>query len=130
MLRAVRENGEATDLGYVLRSTTTDDLNAFLAGPNEPEIAWLSPISQHEEAWFVGLRLNAGVQVAELEREFGARTVAAALAVLPGLQLDGLLTFADGWVRLTPQGRLLSNEVFQEFLGLTTEQEFAGPRER
>ena len=122
MLKAAAEDG-STDLGYVLRSTTTDNLNAFLSGSNEPETAWLSPASQHEEAWFLGLRLNAGVQVAELEREFGVHTVAPALSALPRLAEDGLLIAADGLVGLTPKGRLLSNEVFQEFLGLVPEQE-------
>ena len=57
---------------YVLRSTTTDDLAAYLQGSRPPEIAWLSPASQHEEAWFLGLRLNAGIRLAALEQEFGS----------------------------------------------------------
>ena len=123
MLKAALEVGESTDLSYVLRSTITDELDAFLTGPAEPETAWLSPASQHEEAWFLGLRLNTGVHVPELEREFGAETVAASLNALPRLQQDGLLSFADGFVRLTPKGQLLSNEVFQEFLGLAPGQD-------
>lgn len=123
MLRAAPEAGESTDLTYALRSTTHDDLNAFLSATTEPEMAWLSPASQHEEAWFLGLRLNAGVHIAQVEREFGADSVAAALRVLPRLQQDGLLSTADGTVRLTPKGQLLSNEVFQEFLGLAPARE-------
>ena len=56
---------------FVLRSTTTSDLKEFLAGPTPAETAWLSPARQHEEAWFLGLRLNRGVDVAALECEFG-----------------------------------------------------------
>lgn len=122
MLPAVRDSAEPSEPGYVLRSTTAGDLKSFLAGANQPEIAWLSPASQHEEAWFLGLRLNRGVEIAALEREFGDKPVAAALSVLPRLEEDGLVTVADGSVRLTPRGRLLSNEVFQEFLGLVPEQ--------
>jgi oxygen-independent coproporphyrinogen-3 oxidase len=117
--------------GYVLRSTTTDDLKAYLAGsePGPPrtglgpwggepaETAWLSPARQHEEAWFLGLRLNAGVDVAALEREFGRETVAPALEAVARLTEDGLLISDGKTVRLTPQGQLLSNDVFQEFLG-------------
>jgi oxygen-independent coproporphyrinogen III oxidase len=128
MLKAVPEKNEPTDRGYVLRSTTTDELDAFLQGANEPETAWLSPDSQHEEAWFLGLRLNAGVHVAELEYEFGVESVAAALMVIPRLEQDGLLTFANGRVRLTPKGQLLSNDVFQEFLGLAPEQKLTTPK--
>ena len=123
MLRAATEDRDAEDLGYVLRSSNTDDLTAYLAGEDHPETAWLSPVSQHEEAWFLGLRLNAGVQVAELECEFGARDVGAALHVVRELEKDELLTFANGLVRLTPRGRLLSNEVFQQFLGIAPDGE-------
>ena len=63
----------------VLRSTTTDDLKAFLAGTGIAETAWLSPARQHEEAWFLGLRMNVGVDVAALEREFGREMVEPAI---------------------------------------------------
>jgi oxygen-independent coproporphyrinogen-3 oxidase len=101
----------------VLRSATTDDLAEFLAGSQTADTAWLSPARQHEEAWFLGLRLNSGVEVATLEREFGRPMVAPALRVVPRLAESGLLTIA-ATVRLTTQGQLLSNEVFQEFLDL------------
>ncbi len=120
MLRAELEAGETSELDYVLRSAMTDDLNEFLAASSKAETAWLSPASQHEEAWFLGLRLNAGVEVAAIENEFGASAAAAAMQVVPRLEHDGLLSVAEGRVRLTPRGRLLSNEVFQEFLGLAS----------
>jgi oxygen-independent coproporphyrinogen-3 oxidase len=104
--------------GRVLRSTTTDDLKAYLAGAEPVETAWLSPARQHEEAWFLGLRLNAGVEVAAVEREFGPAMVAPALKVVARLVEAGLLVFDGKTVRLTARGRLLSNDVFQEFLGL------------
>jgi oxygen-independent coproporphyrinogen-3 oxidase len=106
---------------FVLRSTTTDDLGAYLAGTESAETAWLSPDRQHEEAWFLGLRLNAGVGPAALEAEFGGARVDPAQAVAIRLEQDGLLAIDRGTVRLTAQGRLLSNDVFQEFLGLERE---------
>ena len=114
---------ENTDgAGYVLRSTTTDDLGGFLDGPEPAETSWLSPARQHEEAWFLGLRLNAGVDVASLEREFGAKAVAQAMEIVRGLTEDGLLTSDGKTVRLTARGRLMSNDVFQEFLGLQADE--------
>jgi oxygen-independent coproporphyrinogen-3 oxidase len=104
--------------GYVLRSATGDDLGAFLERPRPVETAWLSPAQQHEEAWFLGLRLNAGVDVAALEQEFGAAMAARALEVAARQAEDGLLTVDGKTARLTARGRLLSNDVFQEFLGL------------
>jgi oxygen-independent coproporphyrinogen-3 oxidase len=102
----------------VLRSTTTSDLKAYFEAPEPVETTWLALEQQHEEAWFLGLRLNAGVEVAALQQEFGADTVAPALEAVARLVEDGLLAFDNGKVRLTPRGRLLSNDVFQEFLEL------------
>jgi len=49
--------------------------------------------------------------------------VRPALDVVSRLSADGMV-LSDGLrVRLTPQGRMLSNEVFQEFLGLDVEDE-------
>jgi oxygen-independent coproporphyrinogen-3 oxidase len=103
---------------YVLRAATTDDLKAYLAGPQAMETAWLSPARQHEEAWFLGLRMNAGVKVAAVEREFGRTLVAPALEEARRLAEDGLLSFDGETARLTARGRLFSNDVFQEFLDL------------
>ncbi len=102
----------------VVRSKTTDDLTAYLDGSNIAETAWLSLNHQHEEAWFLGLRLNDGVRIAALEEEFGCERVRPALNVVAKLAADGLVTSDHHRVCLTDQGRLLSNEVFQEFLGL------------
>ncbi|MGA3333626.1 MAG: radical SAM family heme chaperone HemW [Terracidiphilus sp.] len=100
----------------MLRATTTDDLKAYLAGAEMVETTWLAPARQHEEAWFLGLRLNAGVNVAALEREFGRAMVEPAMEIVARLVSDGLLTFDGERVRLTARGRLISNDVFQEFL--------------
>jgi len=105
----------------VLRAKTTDDLKEYLAGPRIVETAWLDRVQQHEEAWFLGLRLNAGVDVVALESEFGAELARPAVEVARRLALDGLLEFDGQRARLTSRGRLLSNEVFQEFLGEAAE---------
>ena len=105
----------------VLRSTTTCEMKAFLAGSEPVETTWLRPQQQHEEAWFLGLRLNEGVEVAAVEREFGPAMAAPALKVVRRLAEAGLVVFDGQRVRLTARGRLLSNEVFQEFLGLKAE---------
>ncbi|MGD0734105.1 MAG: radical SAM family heme chaperone HemW [Terracidiphilus sp.] len=122
MLREAPPAANCAASGYVLRSTTTDDLGAFLDGSELAETAWLSPARQHEEAWFLGLRLNAGVDVEALKREFGAEAVEQAMEVVERLADDGLLTSDGTRVCLTARGRLLSNDVFQEFLGVGSEQ--------
>ena len=109
-------SGPGSEDRFLLRSTMTSDLQAYLAGPQAGETAWLSPQRQHEEAWFLGLRMNEGIEVAALLRDFGPGPVGAALETAQRLAQDGLLDMEDGRVRLTARGRLLSNDVFQEFL--------------
>ena len=112
-----------TESGFVLRSTTTDDLKGYLEGLPAPETAWLSPERRHEEAWFLGLRLNGGVSVAAVREEFEDGLVAGALETMMRLSERDLLTFDGEIVRLTAQGRLLSNDVFQEFLAPVSAEE-------
>jgi oxygen-independent coproporphyrinogen-3 oxidase len=118
MLREALHAADSAEFASVLRSTATDDLAKYLANEPLAETAWLSPGQQHEEAWFLGLRLNAGVEVAALRQEFGPEMVVPAIEVVEQLVATGLLDSDGKTVRLTARGRLLSNEVFQEFLGL------------
>jgi oxygen-independent coproporphyrinogen-3 oxidase len=127
MLREALHAADTGGLGYILRATTTDDLTAYLAGPAPTETAWLSPDRLHEEAWFLGLRLNEGVDVPALEQKFGPEPVARAMKTVARLAADGLLTSNGNTVRLTAQGQLLSNEVFQEFLEFATEENLKTP---
>jgi len=113
MLRA------ASSQGFVLRSTTTDDLAAYLQASTPVETTWLSPEQQHEEAWFLGLRMNAGLDVAALMQEFGRALLSPALEAAGRLVEAGLLTSDGKTIRLTAQGQLLSNDAFQEFLELS-----------
>ena len=116
-LRAGAEpSNRRSELRYILRSKTTEDLKDYLSGPQAVETAWLSPERQQEEAWFLGLRLNGGVKLGALKREFGLEGVERALAVVERLAESGLVVSDGNTVRLTARGRMLSNDVFQEFL--------------
>jgi oxygen-independent coproporphyrinogen-3 oxidase len=100
----------------ILRATTTDDLQAYLAGTGTVETSRLGPAQQHEEAWFLGLRTNAGVNVTALLAEFGEELLEPAIETVRRLAEDELLVFDGEHARLTARGRLISNDVFQEFL--------------
>jgi oxygen-independent coproporphyrinogen-3 oxidase len=69
-----------------------------------------------EESFFLGLRLNRGVSLPALTAQFGDAAVSSYDAVIAELVPDGLLEAASDRLRLTPRGRLLSNEVFAQFL--------------
>jgi oxygen-independent coproporphyrinogen-3 oxidase len=107
---------EEAGRGLILRATTTSDLPAYLAGTGAMETEWLTAAQQHEEAWFLGLRMNAGVDVATLRAEFGEELLDPALETVARLATDELLVFDGARARLTARGRMISNEVFQEFL--------------
>lgn len=103
--------------GDVLRFSTTDNLDAYLDGPGWGEPRWLARQGEMEEAWFLGLRLNEGVSLAAMRREFSASAVREFFSTIAGLEDENLVTFTDGdRVALTAHGRLLSNEVFGRFL--------------
>jgi oxygen-independent coproporphyrinogen-3 oxidase len=118
MLHEISPAQNSAAPGRILRTTTTDDLKAFFEASEPVESSWLTPAQQHEEAWFLGLRMNAGVNLGTLEQEFSAAMVEPALQVVGRLVETGLLFCAGQTVQLTAQGRQLSNDVFQEFIGL------------
>ncbi len=103
-------------LPYLLRTKTTEDLKDYLGGSELAEFTWLSVERQMEEAWFLGLRLTEGVDVDVLRRQFGPELMAKTLIRVDPLVAQGLLESDGQRVRLSRRGRLLSNEVFQEFL--------------
>jgi len=107
------------DAPVALRLATTDDLDQFLAAPQQPETTPVSKANALEEAMFLGLRLNAGVDLKEIalqtgldpSREFGDQ--------IKELLQIGLLEHSGSRLRLTQRGRLLSNEVFEKFIATT-----------
>ncbi len=68
-----------------------------------------------EEAFFLGLRLNRGVRLESVAAEFGSEKVGACADTIAEFVQVGLLERNGGLIRLTPRGRLLSNEVFERF---------------
>ncbi|MFZ0792586.1 MAG: coproporphyrinogen-III oxidase family protein, partial [Candidatus Korobacteraceae bacterium] len=69
-----------------------------------------------EESFFLGLRLNRGISVRELAREFGEAVIDSYRPIIAELVEVDLLENTADRLCLTPRGRLLSNEVFGRFL--------------
>jgi oxygen-independent coproporphyrinogen-3 oxidase len=110
------------DSGSSVRFAYTDNLEAFLDQPKWQDLDPLTPPAELEEAWFLGLRLNAGVSLTQLQAEFGEEEVARFLPVVTELERDGLLFKKADHIALTNRGRLLSNEVFRRILEVGDEE--------
>jgi oxygen-independent coproporphyrinogen-3 oxidase len=107
--------------GRAMRFATTDELEPYLTARDLRLLGWERPEpltreQELEEACFLGLRMNEGVELAALRAEFGADAVVALEPVTGELEAEGLVTREAGRVALTMRGRLLSNEVFERFL--------------
>jgi oxygen-independent coproporphyrinogen III oxidase len=101
-----------------VRFSTTDELEKFAGGAPLQQIE-VSPRAALEENLFLGLRLNRGVNLPALRTRFGDEGVDHVQSTITKVIQDGLMEERNECVRLTPLGRLLSNEVFQRFV--TTE---------
>jgi oxygen-independent coproporphyrinogen-3 oxidase len=98
-----------------VRFATSDALEPYVAGaPLQRTI--VSRRTALEESFFLGLRLNRGVDLRELSARFGDHAIGNFRDAIAELVADGLIQRTNDWVRLTSKGRLLSNEVFQRFL--------------
>ncbi len=85
--------------GYVEKSERGESVRTEESSPD--------PI---EEKFFVGLRLSEGVHADEHDwQRFGA--------AFEHFLAAGVLERANGNLRLTPRGVMVSNEIFQEFVG-------------
>jgi oxygen-independent coproporphyrinogen-3 oxidase len=69
-----------------------------------------------EESFFLGLRLNRGVNMQELVSKFGGEAADNARVTISELVEAELMEQQGDFVCLTPRGRLLSNEVFERFI--------------
>jgi len=98
-----------------IRLATPDNLEDYTRGMAST-ITRVTREQAIEESFFLGLRLNRGVDLQRLRAEFDAAELSPFLAVVEELVQDGMLERNDHRVRLTSRGRLVSNEVFERFL--------------
>ncbi|WP_353068743.1 radical SAM family heme chaperone HemW [Tunturibacter empetritectus] len=122
MLRAGRD---------AVRFANTSDLDQYLGQISEPNSFQIFGSGDHtthaeanavgrgqafEESLFLGLRLNEGVDLDQLRRQFGEDLLEETMPALMEVRDAGLLELYSDNIRLTPQGRLASNEVFSRLL--------------
>jgi oxygen-independent coproporphyrinogen-3 oxidase len=81
-----------------------------------PEFDLIGRREAFEESLFLGLRLNEGVDLNDLRSRFGDNLLGEAMPALREVLDAGLIELNSHNVRLTPHGRLVSNEVFSRLL--------------
>lgn len=115
-----------TNAGAV-RFANTSDMDAYLGktesvfrqvGQNrvDPEFDVIDSEHAFEEALFLGLRLNDGINLQLLRGQFGEAMVHGSIPALLEVREAGLLELEGDRARLTAQGRMVSNEVFSRLL--------------
>ena len=100
-----------------VRFSTADSLERYVAGSDLQKTV-VSDSSSCEETFFLGLRLNRGVDLREVDAAFGEGIFQSFDPIVQELVSEGLLDSHGDIVRLTPRGRLFSNEVFERFIAL------------
>jgi len=98
-----------------VRFSTSDVLEKYVAGDALQRTS-VTPANAFEESFFLGLRLNRGVDLEDISSQFGQEALHSVRPEIDDLKSAGLLQQSEDRIALTARGRLLSNEVFQTFL--------------
>jgi oxygen-independent coproporphyrinogen-3 oxidase len=101
--------------GAVQQLPTVPEL-MVLGGAMGPEIDVVGTQRGFEEAMFLGLRMNEGVDLEILRAEFGDALVVGAVNALYDVRDAGLVVVEGNRVKLSAEGRMASNEVFGRLL--------------
>ncbi len=99
-----------------LRPMALDALPILSGVTTSPEIERLTAEAVLEETLFLGLRTNEGLSTTDLARSFPASALKPLAPIFQEAERNGLLLSTGDRIALTPQGRLLSNEVFGRLL--------------
>jgi oxygen-independent coproporphyrinogen III oxidase len=110
-----------------VRFANTSDMDAYLGSAASSlmpivrtagsiEIDRIGREQAFEESLFLGLRMNRGIHFDALRTEFGDAMLQDVMPALVEVRDAGLLEMEADRVRLTPRGRMVSNEVFSRLL--------------
>ncbi|MBI2850379.1 MAG: radical SAM family heme chaperone HemW [Chloroflexi bacterium] len=122
-------NGEYLGVGVAAHSSlnghrlsNTSNLDEYLAAfanglPFSPEMDEEIGVGlQLAETVILGLRLDEGINLNQIQNCYGVDVVTTYRHQVEEMTEAGLLECTNGYLKLTPRGRLLSNEVFWRLL--------------
>jgi oxygen-independent coproporphyrinogen-3 oxidase len=102
-----------------VRFSNSDALEKYVAGA-APERTLVTRDQALQEAFFLGLRMNRGVDLAEMANQFGKAAIHDYSGAIDELTGDNFMERDGCVIRLTSRGRMLSNEVFEKFISVET----------
>jgi putative oxygen-independent coproporphyrinogen III oxidase len=100
-----------------VRFSTPDALDEYVARKPLKTIS-VSLSEALEETFFLGLRLNCGVDLREAAAKFGEGAIERYSEAVRDFVTTGLVVWQEDSIRLTQRGQLLSNEVFERFISV------------
>jgi oxygen-independent coproporphyrinogen-3 oxidase len=98
-----------------VRFSNPDTLDGYMNGVPR-RVSAISSQAAIEESFFLGLRLNRGVDLDQFKAQFTRDSIAPFESAIRECEQDGLIEECGASIRLTARGRLISNEVFARFL--------------
>jgi oxygen-independent coproporphyrinogen-3 oxidase len=107
----------APSLGFgAVRFSNPDELADYNPVAPTSNIIPVGPFEAFEETLFLGLRMNAGLNIADLRTAAPRRLFTAVEQAAHELIHDGLMLEHNGRWQLTLRGRMISNDVFANLL--------------
>lgn len=112
---------------YAVRFQNADDLDVYMSGDKQAplkmlrqdrcaEVRRVGREEAFEESLFLGLRMNAGVDLQVLRDAFGESMVESVIPAVHEAREAGFVVLDGDRLRLTLRGRMASNEVFSRLL--------------
>lgn len=100
-----------------VRFSNPEELQDYLGGRKQDRTD-VSAEAALQESFFLGLRLNRGVDLESLSNIFGTGAVCRYFESISELNRENIVEREGARIRLTPRGRLLSNEAFERFISI------------
>lgn len=107
-----------------VRFSNPDALEKYMVGEPKQKLS-ITRRDALEETFFLGLRLNRGIDLSQVQRKFGSGSLQDFEPIISELQAGGFLDRHGETISLNARGRLLSNEVFEKFVSLGDAKAFA-----
>jgi oxygen-independent coproporphyrinogen-3 oxidase len=100
-----------------VRYSTPDSLEGFIQDASA-KTTLVSRQAALEETFFLGLRLTEGVDLSRVQARFDNDFLAEITGSIDDCVRMELLERQNDRIKLTDRGRLLSNEVFEQFISV------------